>query len=465
MPNRAWRRYFALALFSGLCAVFATTLIPPIDHDVGPAGVSIKTNFGGGLTELTIAPLGTVSATTHTPPFDIGVSLSELDLQEFGQTLSESSQRDLVDEIEAGLRAAALQLGVRQVIGAAVVGLIAAVLISGRRPGYLITGTVSGAAFVALGLAIASLSFDLDNFEDASYTGALEYAPQVMEAVNRGPDALDDLNSRFATAATRLRDLMALVAQPLPDPNEGTTAILHVSDIHSNPLGIQVARRLATDFGVDAVVDTGDLTSFGQPIEARLGKLLESFPVAYLFVPGNHDSTFNRQQLAKVDGVELLDEEVYSVGNVWILGWADPTFTAGNEISTDEANAVRDREAPEIAAAVEELQPDVLVTHDERLAADSLGIVPLVLTGHTHERAFEEAEGTLLLTVGSTGATGLGSFIIETDRPYEAEVIYFQDDDPIAVDYLQLSGLGGDFEVERRTLDEETQPPPSPPEP
>ncbi len=465
MLKRTWHRYLAIAVFSGLAAVFATTLIPPIRHDVGPAGVSIKTNFGGGETVLTVAPLGTVAASTHTPPFDIGVSLSQLDLTEFGQTISQASQEELVDEIESGLRGAALQLGLRQIIGGALVGTIVAALIAGRRAGYMLTGAASGAGIVAVGLGFASLSFDLDNFQDASYTGALEYAPQVMEVVGRGPDAIEDLNSRFATAANRLKDLMALVARPLPDPDQGTTAILHVSDIHSNPLGVQITRRLATDFAVDAVVDTGDLTSFGQPIESRIGRLLARFPVPYLFVPGNHDSTFNRQQLARVAGVELLDEDVYSVANVRILGWGDPTFTANNETSTEEGNEARDEESPEVAAAVEELEPDVLAVHDGRIAEGSIGSVPLILTGHAHEREFDEEDGTLLLTVGSTGATGLGSFIIETDRPYEAEIVYFRDDDPVAIDYLRLSGLGGDFEVERRTLDETgTQPSPSPTE-
>ena len=59
------------------------------------------------------------------------------------------------------------------------------------------------------------------------------------------------------------------------------------------------------------------------------------------------------------------------------------------------------------------------------------------------------------MTVGSTGATGLGSFIVEADAEYEAEVLYFDDGRAIAYDYITLSGLGGDFTVERRTLSAE----------
>jgi predicted phosphodiesterase len=465
MFKRSWYRYLTVALLSGVAAILATALIPPIEHEVGPADVSINATLGTGQTALEVAPLGTVDAATHLPPLNIEVALSRIDLQDFGETIAQGSQSELIDEIESGLRAAALQLGIRQLIGGALVGTVVAALVAGRRAWYMLTGAVAGIVFVGLGLLAASMSFDLDEFENASYTGALKYAPQVMEAVNRGPETLRDLNSRFATAASRLQELMALVAQPLPDPNEGTTAILHVSDIHSNPLGVQVARRLADDFGVDAVIDTGDLTSFGQRIEARIGRSLEQFPVPYLFVPGNHDSDFNRRELSDVEGVELLDKETFSVDAVDILGWPDPTFTASNETSTEEGNDERAREAPLVADAVEEMRPDVLATHDELLASGSVGLVPLVLAGHTHERSLEQEDGTLVLTVGSTGATGLGSFIVESDRPYEAEIVYFRGNRAVAVDYIQLSGLGGDFEVERRTFDtDEVEPVPSPSE-
>jgi predicted phosphodiesterase len=453
MLRRAGHRYFAVALVAGAASLFATALIPPAHRTVGPAEVSIETSLGGGRTALEVPPLGTVSAATHAPPLSLNVTLSKLDLQDLGQRFSQGSREELIDEIETGLRATALGVAVQQVLGAAIVGAVVAALVAGRKLDYLLVGAASGALVIALALLLASVSFDVNRFEDARYTGALEFAPQVMDAVNRTPEAIDDLNSRFAVAADRLTELMALVAQPLPDPHEGTTAILHVSDIHSNPVGVQIARSLALDFEVDAVIDTGDLTSFGQPVESRIGRLLAGIPVPYVFVPGNHDSSSNRVEIARVDGVELLDKRTFSIDGIDVLGWADPTFTASNETSTDEGNEAREAEAPEVAAEVERLQPDILATHDQRLAVDAIGDVPLVLAGHTHGREFEQEDGTLLLTVGSTGATGLGTFIVESEQPYEAEVVYFRDDVPVAVDYISLSGLGGDFEVERRTVD------------
>jgi predicted phosphodiesterase len=306
---------------------------------------------------------------------------------------------------------------------------------------------------------VTAITFDVQAFQEPRFTGTLERAPQVIDSVSRRVESIDALRSRYETAADRLSDLLALAAEPQLDPREDSTAILHVSDLHSNPLGLDIVERLVGRFDVDAVLDTGDLTSFGEPIEARMGDAISRLPVPYLFVPGNHDSVANRAALAQVDNIEVVDGEPVQVEDVDILGWPDPTFTASDDVTTEEANELREEAAAGVSDEVQRTRPDVLAVHDLRLAEESMGEVPLVVAGHTHERAFEERDGTLTMTVGSTGATGLGSFIFETDLPYEAEIIYFRAGLPVAFDYVSFSGLGGDFEIERRTLEDEPSQP------
>jgi hypothetical protein len=72
-----------------------------------------------------------------------------------------------------------------------------------------------------------------------------------------------------------------------------------------------------------------------------------------------------------------------------------------------------------------------------------------VVGGHNHRRSEREDDGTILLTVGSTGATGVGSFTVDEDHPYEAEVLRFVDGELIGVDYLTLSGVQGEFTIDR----------------
>jgi predicted phosphodiesterase len=440
-------------VLGGLVALIGIRFIPATDHDLGPASVATRTSIGPGLTKVVVPPLGTVSAPTHTSPLAFDIQLSRLDFTALGEVLDSGGTDELAAQLEDGLRGLAAALTIRLLLGGLAIGALTGALLPRRRWTLVAAGATGGLLVMGVCMLLSAATFDVEAFEQPKFSGELVRAPQVMEAVDRGVRSFEELRSRYETGAERLSNLLALVAQPNQSPSEDSVSILHVSDIHSNPLGVEVAKQLARRFAVDAVIDTGDLTSFGEAIEGRIGDLIGSIGVPYLFVPGNHDSFSNRAELGDVDNVELLDETLTEVEDVSILGWADPTFTASNETSTEEGNEIRSAESEDVAAEVETVAPDVLAVHDARLAEPSIGAVPLVLAGHTHERSFEQRDGTIVLTVGSTGATGLGSFVAETDLPFEAEIVYFRLGAPVAVDYVSFRGAGSEFEIERRTLE------------
>ncbi len=83
-----------------------------------------------------------------------------------------------------------------------------------------------------------------------------------------------------------------------------------------------------------------------------------------------------------------------------------------------------------------------------------MGSVPVVVAGHGHERSFQRDDRSLLFTVGSTGATGLGSFTVESEQGYEAQVLRFDGQRLVAIDYVTVRGVTGDFHVERQVIDE-----------
>jgi predicted phosphodiesterase len=447
--------HYALAgCLGAVIGLAGLRLVPHGEQSLGPASVTPHAQFGGGRTVLVVPPLGTLAAATHITPLTLNLTLAQLDFSRLASRLSSAGERDrLTAEIESDLRSLARSMALELLAGAAILGALAGALIPHRRIATILWGACGGAVGVGLLLGLTALSFDVAGFEEPRFSGALTRAPQVIEAVTQRIGSFDELRSRYETAAERLSDLLAVVAEPTSDPHTGSIAILHVSDIHSNPLGVEVAGQLARRFEVDAIIDTGDLTSFGQPIESRIGALIDDVGVPYLFVGGNHDSPANRRALARVSNVTLLENDTAEVSGLDILGWSDPTFTATNELSTEEANAIREAEASEVATTVQRLQPDVLAVHDERLAAEAIGEVPLVLAGHTHERDLTESDGTTTMVVGSTGATGLGSFTVDATLSYEAEVLYFRAGEVAVVDYVLFEGLSGDFTVERTNLE------------
>lgn len=428
-------------------------LIPPVRHEAGPATLEARLSPGWGDTVLQVPPLGTVSADSHATPIALRVSLVEVDVTTLARRVGDAAARaQLTTDVEADLRELAPRLLLQFCGGAALVGAATGALLPRRRPAFVVAGAAGALVLTGALLGGSAASYDVAAFEQPRFTGALVRAPVVIDALQGGEATFARLQSRYETAAERLSDLLALVAQPNRDPASDSVALLHVSDIHSNPLGVQLARELAVQFDVDAIVDTGDLTNFGLAAEARIGRLIDSIPVPYYLVPGNHDSARNEAQLDRIDNLTVLDGDVAEVEGIRVLGWGDPTDTNWNRISPDEAAEIRVAEGEDTAAAVAAAEPDVLAVHDKRLAEASFGNVPLVLAGHYHKRIEEEVDGTRVLSVGSTGATGL-KFFVEAERDYEAEIVYFRGRDAIAVDYVRFSGLGSDFEIDRETFE------------
>ena len=461
--NRQRFRLAAAAMVGFTCALLGVGLVPAKVGAAGPTRVALRLMPGAGETRLRLTPLGTITADTHRAPARVELSLVEADVEDLARSAVSTTgrialQQEVREDLSRLVRGTALQSW----IGVTIISVAVSALLFGRKGPVLVASTVGSATGAVLIGALVMTTYDLDAFEQPRFSGALAHAHQVIDAVAQSEEVLDQAKSRFDVATDRLSDLLVLLAEPNPDPREAGTVVLHVSDIHANPIGFQITRRLAREFDVDAILDTGDIGSAEldtgeistaiDPIDSAIARELGKAEVPYLFVAGNHDSPQLRARIVEHPGVEELDDSTVQLGTLTILGWADPTFST--EPVPEEEKAQRRLEvAPVVNESVTEINPDVLAVHDSRLASDSLGDVPLVLTGHTHERGETVEDGTLILTVGSTGATGLKHLTFESGRDYEAEILYFNGDDLVALDYVSFEDIGGDFELSRRTFE------------
>ncbi|MDP8976499.1 MAG: metallophosphoesterase family protein [Actinomycetota bacterium] len=438
-----------------LAALVVTGRAARTEGSVGPGKVVLEARPGPtGATRLQLPPVGRVSAETHDAPVVLEARIDEVDIDRVQAFLTDPDpRRRLVEEVRRDLRPLFGRLAVRSLLLAAVAGAVGGVLLPGRRWWHALVGAGAGALAIGFLGGLTWRQFDIDAFSRPSYEGPVERAPSVLSAARRHVQEFGQVRDRVRVLSAQVADLYAASAGTEADDEVAAEVrILHVSDVHSNPLGAEVARRLAESFRVQAVLDTGDLTSFGYAVEARIGDVIAAVEVPYLFVPGNHDSTENRAALARVPNVTVLTDDVTSVGGLRIMGVADPTFTATNEINSEESAAARSRAAPAVGARVAERRPDVLAVHDRRLAEDSTGKVPLVVAGHMHRRTSQTEDGTLTLTVGSTGSTGLGTFTVDSEQSYEAQVLHFRDGRLDVLDYVTVRGVSGEFAVERQVI-------------
>lgn len=443
-------------------ACLALWLLPPTASQLGPAKVELSSGPGTGRTILQITPFGTISARTHASPLDVTASLEQVDIEELGSTITTPHGREtLQTEIESQMPGVLLRAAGIDVIAAVIVGgVLGAALFRHRRRAAPIASLAAGLTTALLLLATAQ-TYDQERFGNARYTGSLARARQVIETLTEHTATLDEARSRYQVAAQRVSELMILLAEPNVDPSADTTAILHISDVHANPAGLEIAQELAREFDVAAVVDTGDLaasfldtgeiSSLAGPLDRLLVEGIEDLEVPYVFVAGNHDSPRLIAKVARAGNATVLDRNTTNIAGIEILGWGDPTYST---IPTPEALKAEERLefTADVAGDVEDERPDILAVHDAALAGDSAGLVPLVISGHFHRRVTTDNEGTLFLAVGSTGATGLKSLTVEADLLYEAEVLYFDADRLVAVDYVTLKGLGEDFTLERNSF-------------
>jgi hypothetical protein len=96
---------------------------------------------------------------------------------------------------------------------------------------------------------------------------------------------------------------------------------------------------------------------------------------------------------------------------------------------------------------------DVALVHESAMAEPLVGRVPLLLSGHAHERGHVAGGGSLQLVQGSSGGAGLRSLDGEDPMPLEMSVLHFDGEGALlAVDDITVGGLGQrSVTVERRT--------------
>jgi predicted phosphodiesterase len=452
------------------------TFLARQEVSVGPARVRLEAGPAVvGSSRLAVPPFGSVSARTHQGPLAFRATIADVDVQRLGQLLEGSPGPagpggPRFAELEATLgpledqaRGAATVFLIRiAVLGLA--GGLAAILFFPRRTRRLLLRCGLGgllATVLLLGPALAT--YDLTAFREPRYDGALEYAPALIGDVRTGLDRLRTLREEMVRIGRNLDRAYAALANPVGElDGTGTVRVLHVSDMHLNPAGFDLAERLAEQFDVAAVVDTGDMGTWGLAREPEVAANIGRFDVPYLFVKGNHDDTDMVEAVAANDNARVLDGTSAAVEGIRFFGVADPTFTPGKGYQVEEFEELKVERSVAVADAVDRqaLRPDVVMVHDGRLAAYARGHVATVLEGHLHRFGTEVVNGTRTLMTGTTGAGGPDNFRAADPPAADAQVVYFDPETrrPVAVDRITVRLPGSSFSVERVLLPEGATP-------
>lgn len=444
----------ALLVVGAVAGAVGFSLQPAVSGDVGPGTVTVDPGLHRDGTAVDIPPLGKVVADTHAGPLSFDARVDRIDLDQASVVARERDPAGVLrQQIESDLRPLLGRLARQSVIVAAASGVVAGLLLPRRRMRSVGAVVLGAVGFVLVSGGVALNTFDPTSFDEPRFEGALERAPDIVGTVQRHIDDVGDVESRLGALSDRIVGLYRTVeADAGSVATTSDTTILHVSDIHSNPVGIELVEETARRFRVDAILDTGDLTSFGNQIEVAIVDRVARIDTPYYVVPGNHDDAEIREALRSA-GVRVLDPGVVTIGQVEVLGVGESTFTANNDVETAVHRRRLAVSAKRIRALAVRTRPDVIAVHNSKQLDESLGTFDVGLAGHGHEARLAYDGGSVVIHAGSAGATGVAALMTDDDLPYEMQLLHFEDDRLVAVDRLAFDGTDGAFKMQRLLID------------
>jgi predicted MPP superfamily phosphohydrolase len=505
---RTWLRRTLVVLVALVGGAIGWSLAPPTTTYLGPLEVQVRVvpSLQPGV-EVMLPPVGQVRFHTHSTPVAVHASVKSVNLDQASQLISSPQgllalQLGAPDVVEDAARKAIAKDLVCALAGAAIAGLVVY-----RMPRRGLQTTASAlAALLVLGAGTAA-TFDPGALRQPKFTGLLSRAPYIAGEGQDIAKRLESYRSGLADFVSSVTTLYAVADKlPVPRTESDTTTVLHISDIHLNPLGFDLADQLVKQFHVDAVVDTGDITTWGTDVESptlsRIGKL----GVPYVFVRGNHDSRSTQAAVARQPNAVVLDRDVAEVAGLTFAGIGDPVFTPSGEAGTGDASDVEqvgrateqlagvvqsydeqykqnpdgDTQAPQGPSPLVVGKPtgrgvDVALIHDPSRLDSLFGQVPLVLTGHYHRRIVRlDDSGTRVMVQGSTGGAGLTAAGLQRlgdgePLPMTATLLHFAKSGEragqlVSYDQVTVGGLGlTSVTVERTTVPADApRPTPSP---
>jgi predicted phosphodiesterase len=449
-------------IFAFLGAVIVLNLVGSAVFRIDPLEVTVEIDIGfPGYTLVRVPPIGSIRARTHNyQPLQLVLTLTNIDLD---------SLRSAAFSTDLGTQAALVEYfssKINQVIGAAILkmmliagsgGLLGVFLFGQRRLIDLLTGFAIGSVLILAILTSVYFSYDIQAFANPQYMGIIEAAPWMLGLIQEGLVKVDELGEQIQSLAANLYTVFNQI-ENLQDVSliQTDLTVLHVSDIHNHPAAFDFMAQVVSAFPVDLIIDTGDLTDWGTPLEAEIIERIEKLDVSYLFVSGNHEAPDVISRLKDTENVILLGPDPIEVMGLTIAGYPDPAVQdySPRGASLAELNEIASRINEQFSGLDHKI--DIFAVHNHRIAGQiEPGVFPVVVFGHNHQQLLQQVDNTIYINAGTTGAAGIRGIQSSQAVPFSLALLYFTYDQELerhvlaAVDSIQVQSLQQSFSLER----------------
>lgn len=447
--------FFLIALFTlSFVQLFART---NFKYDSFSFEMRTAFAFPGGAS-IAIPPVGELFFHSHLTPWRLIITLDEIDFVKLRQQLNNlPPKQQWLTFFQKEVFKALLTLFTLVVLFGLAGGLAALLIlrVSPRAPLFLY-GLGASLVLVLLLIGGTALTYDETAIERPQYQGVLASAPWAMNLITMGIDNIEIIGDNLKKISQGLPLLYKQAGQiKAMGEFQSDLAALHVSDIHNNPAALDFIQELVTNFKVDLIIDTGDLTDYGTPLEAKLTQKIAGIKTPYLFIPGNHDSPLIIQRLRQLKQVKILENGIIKIAGLTILGAADPAAGSYNSDTADPAAMEKARASLVATYTALKTKPDLIAVHNLKLAQPLIGKAPLIIHGHDHRYRLSKVAGTIINDAGTTGSAGIRG-LTPKGTPYGAAILYWKKEPAglrlQAIDSIKINGMEGRLVIERHTF-------------
>ena len=422
--------------------------------------------FDRGYTVINLPPIGTIRAQTHQMPLMFTISLKNINLDRLSDLVAAQDAEQVFADIQDNLRSQVVGFLAR-ILALAFVGGVGFGYLYFRNPKKSLLAGLAGLLAFSILLGSAVFTYNEEAFREPEFVGIIEAAPWLMGVAEEALAAVEGLDATMQIVSGNLLTLFESLRYIGGGGGivDGELKILHVSDIHNNPIGVSLAGQMAASFGVDLIIDTGDASDYGTPLEADLIARIDEIGLPWIFVPGNHDSPVIVQAFRALDNAIVLEEDLVYLEehDIAIAGVSDPA-------AESVAMAVRPRIEYKAAAArlnerIKESshRPAIIVAHHIYVVEEFTDLYTVLLHGHSHRVNIRTLNNAVVIDSGTTGGAGIRGLMTRDELPFSMILLHLNQVDghwlAKAADVITVHQLNSGFIVERQLLN---QPVPEP---
>lgn len=421
-----------------------------------------------GQTVIDLSPFGSITAPTHAAPLELHIKLHYIGTDLAARILGPSEDGiAFLSNLRELLPQLFYKFALKQVAVAWAGAFILVLALWRPRLKYAVLSALTASLIFAFTLGYGATTYNLQAFREPQYTGVISLATRIIPEPDKLLNRLSEVENQTRLLVVNIRQLFTsvngLTILGNPEQEDDVVKVLLVSDLQSNPVGVEFIQALARNFRVHLVIDAGDLTDLGSPLETNMATGLAEIDLPYIFAPGNHDTPDTIEFMRNLKNTVIVNGKITRAAGLNILGMPEP-LSQGPEVTaeTTQWNKLLDEQAELLLQAASPEQPvDLVVVHHPRVARQLAGTYPLIVTGHTHQQSIHFSNNSIIINPGSSGAAGARGLYTDQVVPYSAVILYVKPGKgPTAADTIKYDPLSDRFYIERKLLKKDPQPNP-----